>query len=300
MINRKIHYFITLAECLSFTQTAARHNVSQTAISQYISGLEERLGVRLFERNQRAVELTEAGKYYYTHITRMLQQYDETLVQARAIDQGYAGSLKVGVGVYEYCNTEGFFSDFLNSHPEIKVDIMQYPYSELTEKLRLGELNLIIGDALCEDSFSRLGLQSRTLFTSPNYIVAAPEVAERSGGDVRAMLKRECLITTCENSGPSSLRMLRSLIQDEFGFVPSDISQTNSLDAQLMLVRARHGVAMVPGFIVDAQGAGLTRFELPSRREIRYRLMCLKDSKNPAVRLFFDFVSGESNPPPDA
>ena len=39
MINRKIHYFITLAECLSFTQTAARHNVSQTAISQYISGL---------------------------------------------------------------------------------------------------------------------------------------------------------------------------------------------------------------------------------------------------------------------
>ena len=36
------------------------------------------------------------------------------------------------------------------------------------------ELNLIIGDALCEDSFSRLGLQSRTLFTSPNYIVAAP------------------------------------------------------------------------------------------------------------------------------
>ena len=44
MINRKIHYFITLAECLSFTQTAARHNVSQTAISQYISGLEERLG----------------------------------------------------------------------------------------------------------------------------------------------------------------------------------------------------------------------------------------------------------------
>ena len=84
--------------------------------------------------------------------------------------------------------------------------------------------------------------------------------------------------------------MLRSLVQDEFGFVPSNISQTNSLDAQLMLVRARHGVAMVPGFIVDAQGAGLVRFELPSRREISYRLMCLKDSKNPAVQLFFDFV----------
>ena len=290
MINRKIHYVVTLAECLSFTQTAAHNTVSQTAISQYISALEERLGARLFERSQRAVELTEAGKYYYTHITRLLQQYDEALIQVKAIDQGYTGCLKVGVGVYEYCSTEGFFSDFLTCHPEIKVDIMQYPYSALTEKLRLGELNLIIGDALCEDAFSRLGLQSRTLFTSPNCIVAAPEVAARHGNDVREMLTKECLITTCENTGPSSIRMLQTLFQDEFGFFPATISQTNSLDAQLMLVRARHGVAMVPGFIVDAQGAGLARFGLPSRREISYKLMCLKDSKNPAVQLLFDFV----------
>lgn len=290
MINHKIHYFVTLAECLNFTQTAAHYNVSQTAISQYISGLEERLGVRLFERSQRTVALTEAGKYYYAHISRMLQLYDEVLVQMKAIDLGYTGSLTVGVGVYEYCSTEGIFSDFLNCHPEIKVDILQYPYSQLTEKLRLGELNLIIGDALCEDAFSRLGLQSRELFTSPNYIVAAPEVAQRHGNDVRTLLQKECIITTCENTGPSSLRMLRTLFADEFGFVPANISQTNSLDAQLMLVRARHGVAMVPGFIVDAQGAGLTRFELPSQRQISYKLMCLKDSKNPAVQTFFDFI----------
>ncbi len=290
MINRKIHYFITLAECLSFTQTAAHYSVSQTAISQYISGLEERIGARLFERSQRTVELTEAGKYFYTHVSQMLQQYDEALEQVNAISHGYTGSLKVGVGVYEYCGTEGIFSDFLNAHPEIKVDIMQYPYSALTENLRLGELNLIIGDALCEDAFGRRGLQSRTLFTSPNYIVAAPEIAEKHSGNVLEMLTKECLITTCENSGPSSLQMLQTLVKDEFGFVPANISQTNSLEAQLMLVRARHGVAMVPGFIVDAQGAGLVRFDLPSRREIRYNLMCLKDSKNPAVQMFFDFA----------
>ena len=92
------------------------------------------------------------------------------------------------------------------------------------------------------------------------------------------------------NTGPASLLMLRTLFQDEFGFVPANISQTNSLDAQLMLARARHGVAMAPGFIVDAQGAGLARFELPSRRMISYKLMCLKDSNNPVVQRFFDFV----------
>ncbi len=290
MINRKISYFITLAECLSFTQTAARYNVSQTAISQYIASLEERLGVRLFTRSQRTVELTNAGKYFYDHAAQLLQQYDEMLLQLKAIDLGYTGSLKVGVGVYEYCSTEVFFSDFLTGHPEIRVDFLQYPYSTLTEKLRVGELDVIIGDALCEDAFSRVGLQSRTLFTSPNYIVAAPEVCERHDGDLRSMLTGERIITTCEDTGPSSLLMLRTLFRDEFGFVPSNISQTNSLDAQLMLVRARQGVAMIPGFIFEAQGSGLMRFDLPSGRQIPYKLMCLKNPRNTAVQLLFNCV----------
>ena len=49
MLNKKIEYFVTLAECLSFTQAAAVHSVSQTAISQYIASLEGQLQVRLFK-----------------------------------------------------------------------------------------------------------------------------------------------------------------------------------------------------------------------------------------------------------
>ena len=76
MINRKIRYFVSLAECLSFTQTAAQYDVSQTAVSQYISSLEERLNVRLFDRSQRQVTLTEAGAYYYAQVKSMLMAYD--------------------------------------------------------------------------------------------------------------------------------------------------------------------------------------------------------------------------------
>ena len=65
MLNKKIEYFVTLAECLSFTQAAAAHSVSQTAISQYIASLEAKLQVRLFNRNAHAVSLTDAGKFLY-------------------------------------------------------------------------------------------------------------------------------------------------------------------------------------------------------------------------------------------
>ena len=51
MLNKKLEYFVTLSQCLSFTQAAAAHSVSQTAISQYIAALENKLQVRLFNRN---------------------------------------------------------------------------------------------------------------------------------------------------------------------------------------------------------------------------------------------------------
>ena len=289
MINQKIHYFLTLAECLSFTQTAVRYDVSQTAISQYISSLEERLGVRLFERGRHSVALTEAGRYYYSRVSLILKTYEDTIANLQTIDKGYRGYLKIGVGMYEYCSTETLFSRFLTEHPEVKIDILQYPYSTLTEKLRLGELDIIICDELCEKAFSRKELRAKNLFSSPNMIAAAPETAEAYHGDVSAMVRKECMITNCESGGPSSLAMFRRLLMDEFGFVSDNIAQTNSVNAQLMMVRARHGIAMVPGFILEAQAPDLKSFSLPSRHPIRYKMLCLKESHNEAVPLLFNF-----------
>ena len=167
------------------------------------------------------------------------------------------------------------------------MDILQYPYSALTEKLRTGELDIIIADAFCEGDFSRHELETRTMFSSPNYIAAAPAVAEKYHGDTLAMLRNECLITNCEADGPSSMDMLHRLLREEFGFVPGSIAQTNSINAQLLLVRAMHGVALVPGFILDAQGQDLARFPLPHGAPVEYRLMKLASNTDPAVMLMF-------------
>ena len=109
MINKKIQYFITLADCLSFTKAANEYGVSQTAISQYIAGLEQRLGVKLFNRNPHSVSLTEAGKVYYRRIQHILQYYEDTVSQTLAAAELYSGYVKVGIGIYEYHKTDDFF-----------------------------------------------------------------------------------------------------------------------------------------------------------------------------------------------
>ena len=290
MINRKIEYFITLAEVLSFTQAAAIHNVSQTAISQYIANLEDRLDVKLFKRSPHAVVLTEAGTYYYKQVKAILKMYDDTQDHMKNIAASYHGAIKVGIGIYEYCNTEMFFSRFLKLHPEIKVEIFQYPYSELSEKLRTGELDLIIGLAMCKAAFAKSEVMTRKIFESRNLLLADRQLAEKYGDtDAGTILRNEALITNCEDDGPSSLMMLHNMLSDEFGFMPDRIEQTNSLNAQLMMVRASHGVALVPEFVADRQGTDLVKYPLPQGENIEYVLMKLKKNENYAADLMFNF-----------
>jgi DNA-binding transcriptional LysR family regulator len=290
MINKKIDYFLTLAECLNFTQAAAKHSVSQTAISQYIAALEDKLGIRLFKRSSHSVSLTKAGAFYYERVKYLRKYYEDTEKRVRAIDEEYSGYVKVGIGIYEYCNTESFFAEFLKEYPAVKVDFFQYAYGELTEKLKTGELDVIVADSLCEQAFRKEEFDSRTLFESPNYLVADSLLAKKYvGDDPVELLKGEYLITNCENSGPSSMEMLRKLLWEEFGFVPERIAQTNSVGAQLLMVRSRHGVAIVPGFMREIHGDEFVRYPLPGNKIVKYNLIKLSDNDNPIARRIMEF-----------
>lgn len=291
MLNKKIEYFITLAECLSFTQAAAIHSVTQTAISQYIAALEGKLQVRLFNRNAHSVSLTDAGKFYYERVTYLLHFYDDTRKRLIAIEEEYQGYVKVGIGMYEYRKTEDFFSRFLIAHPEIKVDIFQYPYGALTEKLKSGELDVIFANVLCEEAFSKETILSRPMFESANFLVADPSIAEKyPEGDAVAVLRGECLITNCEDTGPNSMTMLREMLRREFGVTPQRIAQTNSTNAQLLMVRARHGVAIVPDLVFGDGDDTLIRFKMQKGELTRYDMISLAGNGNPAAKLLMEFA----------
>ena len=290
MLNKKIEYFVTLAQCLSFTQAAAAHSVSQTAISQYIASLEARLQVRLFNRNAHAVSLTDAGKFFYERVNFMLRYESDTKKRLVAIAQQYSGYVKVGIGMYESRRAEEFFSRFLRAHPEIKVDIFQYPYGTLTEKLKSGELDVILANVLCEKAFAKEEILSRPMFESSNYLVADQSIAAKyPPGDAVAMLQGECLITDCEDTGPNSMEMLRQMLLREFGVVPERFAQTNSTDAQLLMVRACHGIAIVPDLVPVAQESSLVRIKMHMGDMSRYDMMRLASNANPAAELLLAF-----------
>ena len=91
----KLYYFLSVAKHLNFTRAAQECHIAQPAISEQISSLERELGVQLFERGARSIRLTAAGEVFYQHISRFVQNYEQSLREVRTSLQ--EKSLVIGV-----------------------------------------------------------------------------------------------------------------------------------------------------------------------------------------------------------
>src|SRR6266852_6305174 len=93
----QLSYFVAVAEERHLRRAAARLHISQPPLTQRIQAMERDLGVQLFKRKGRLIELTEAGRLVLTEAQAALAQVDRVREAARKAEQGEAGTLRIAV-----------------------------------------------------------------------------------------------------------------------------------------------------------------------------------------------------------
>ncbi|ENX37643.1 LysR family transcriptional regulator [Acinetobacter courvalinii] len=95
-----LHTFIVVAQERSFTRAAAKLSTSQSAISQTLRNLEDRIGIKLLSRTTRSVAPTEAGEYLLSLVQPAIAEIEHGMNQLSALKNDPAGTLRISADEY--------------------------------------------------------------------------------------------------------------------------------------------------------------------------------------------------------
>lgn len=122
---RDLNAFVAVAEEGSFTRAAARLGVSQSALSQTVRNLEERVGIRLLNRTTRNVSPTEAGERLLAEVAPALEQIDRGFAQLGSLRERPSGTIRLSADEYAVLSLLWpALERFLPLYPEIDVELV--------------------------------------------------------------------------------------------------------------------------------------------------------------------------------
>ncbi len=142
---RHLRYFIAIAEERSFTGAAERLWVAQPGLSTQIRRLEAELGVQLFERHPRGIDLTQAGELFLERARAAVSAADVALATGRDLEAGVIGSLRLGLAAgARWPLASELLLRFGRERPGVELTVVEAYGGTLWRDLRAGRLDALV------------------------------------------------------------------------------------------------------------------------------------------------------------
>lgn len=242
---RHVHSFLAVADERHFGRAAARLHLAQSALSQQVRHLERELGVELFARTTRRVDLTDAGRAFEAHARAIAARVRRAQGEAALIGSGHAGRVSIGfVGTATYDVLPRLAQRVREELPDVELDLhgeMLNP--DLIDALTTGTLDLALlrPDVAIPGELSVQRLRAEPLVA---VLPTGHRLARRRRINL-AELADEPFVTH-SSGGRSSIhdRVLRACA--DAGFQPAQVTEVGETATLVVFVAAGMGVALVP------------------------------------------------------
>lgn len=172
----ELHLFHLVAQHRSFTKAAEIAGLTQSAVTRQVQGMEASLGLELFERTTRSVQLSAAGRALALQSGRLLGDIDQTL---RSLREEFAGAKKVvRVGVSRSVGLAylpGFFHANLRRLPQVGYSVLYQASADILSALEANDLDVGV---LCPPHRLPRTIRVTHRFNDTFTLIASPEAAE--------------------------------------------------------------------------------------------------------------------------
>lgn len=290
---RQLRYFLEVANQLHFRKAAASLLISQPALSRQIKQLEENVGVLLFERDSRKVQLTEAGCFYRDEVRLILQELDRSNRLIKQLAAGVRAEIKVGfLGSAMQTVIPEMLLQLESQHPHIKTSLEELSNiaqieGVLSQRLDLGFVRLTpLSDhlgmyPLHQDSFS--------------LVVPEDHVLNETNFNSLSQCKDHPFILFDATYSPQYFANIMSLFE-EAGFSPKTSHKSVHAQTIFTLVEKGLGLAIVPtalqkGFRMKVRFISLEHM----KQRAVLSLIWHKNSRNKALSHCLDVLKVPKN-----
>jgi DNA-binding transcriptional LysR family regulator len=275
----RIKYFVAVATERHFGRAADKLHMTQPPLSHQIQLLEKELGVQLFRRTTRRVELTEAGRLLYEGATRALDQLDQAILDAQRVERGEAGSLRVGfVSTAAFQLVSDVLRAFRERYPKANLQLFHLTSAQQADAFRAGTIDV---------GFLRgpvpVDIEVEVLTKEP-LLVALPighALARRKVISMRA-LKNEPFVIWDRQQSASMAQPILDLCA-RAGYQPNIALEVGNPPALLSLVAGGIGVSIVPASALHLRSDGIAFRRLDDKDAYSSMLLAWRRQNAPAL-----------------
>ncbi|OSM05044.1 putative LysR family transcriptional regulator [Magnetofaba australis IT-1] len=271
-----MRYVLAVAQAGNFSRAAKLCHVSQPSLSVAIKGLEEELGLPIFERHKNEVSVTELGAQIITQIQKVLEEIDQIKCIAQDGADPLSGALRIGaimtIGPYLFPN---MIPAFRKLAPNMKLLVEENYTTVLTERLKRGDVDAII-IAL---PYQEHGVKIQSLYDEP-FMAAVPaghawehrphiEGQDLATDDLILLGKGNCFRDQVLEICPDCMKMA-----DTAEGAGGNIIEGSSLETIRHMVATAVGVSVLPASSIHSLICNTADCPAKENRYVRYVPFC--------------------------
>jgi DNA-binding transcriptional LysR family regulator len=293
---RHLRYFIAVAEEAHITRAAERLGMQQPPLSQQIKALEQELGVQLFRRKPRGMELTEAGRALLDDARAILLHIDHAFATTRRTARGELGRIAVG-----FTSSAPFhpfvprvIRAFREAFPLVSLTLDESGTTELIADLRNERVDAAFIRTNVADPMGLTVnplLEEAMLVAIPSAHALAPARPDENSPLPLAALAGETFVVYRRRSGPGLYDAIFAACHAA-GFSPVVGQEAPRIVSTLNLVAAGLGIAIVPASLQRMQMDGVVYRRLAGTAQPRAPLLLAtrRGDTGVVVRHFLNLV----------
>lgn len=285
---RQLHYFQALAENQHYTQTAEQLSISQPTLSHAIAELEKELGIKLFQKRGRNIQLTKLGQQYLTYVNSALLELNNGERFIKELTSISHGHIELA---FIYSLSAYFLPKIIKSftsnpqHKNITFSFYENATQNIIQDLKQGKYDI----ALCSRVENEPDIDFEQL-TSQELVFVLPKDHPLAKADVLDIMevKEYPLILFNEKSG---IRPFIDKLINEAGFEPKVACYVEAENAMVGLASINYGIGIMPKIPIPEE------YQLkliPVKRQTRQRYIYIATMKErpllPAAQRFYQFL----------